>query len=116
MTQHRAFVDKLRQIAMGQVQNLRRQYQESEGKGIAIHSEEVRLDRDKKVLGSKRKVVYEPIDKVMVPWLRFAVDLDKYAATIDGLMGDLEQETDLSSIDINLEGFIGIENEGNDGT
>ena len=109
MAQHRAFVDRLRQIAMGQVQNARRQFQDSGGKGIPIYSEETHFDKSRREIGSKKKVSYEPIDKIMVPWLRFAVDLDKYAATIDGLMGDLEQDTDLNTIDINVEGFIGLD-------
>jgi len=109
MAQHRAFVDKLRQIAMGQVQQLRKDFIDSGGKGIPLHTEERSFDEQKREIGSKEKITYEQVDRSMVPWLRFAVELDKYTATIDGLMGDLDQDVDLNTIEINMEGFIGLE-------
>ena len=111
MAQHRAFVDKLRQIAMGQVQNLRKEFVDSGGLGIPVVSEETSFDAMKNEVASKKKITYEQIDRSMIPWLRFAVDLDKYAATIDGLLGDLDNQTDLNSIDVNIDGFIGMESD-----
>lgn len=109
MATHRAFVDRLRQIAMTQVQELRRKFKESEGKGVAVHTTEAHYDEKDRLLSSKHKTTFEPVDKAMMPWLKFAVELDKYSATIDGLMGELDNEQDLNVIDINLEGFLGLE-------
>lgn len=111
MATHRAFVDRLRQIAMSQVTELRRKFKESEGKGVAVHTTEAHYDEKDRLLSSKHKTTFEPVDKAMMPWLKFAVELDKYSATIDGLMGELDNEHDLNVIDINLEGFLGLEEE-----
>lgn len=108
MVQHKAFVDKLRQIAMSQVQTLRKQFLDSGMKGIPSYSEEVSYDKDGNKVASKQKLDYESMDKRLVPWMRFAVELDKYGATIDGLMHDIGQEDDINVIDINIEGFIGL--------
>ena len=111
MSQHRAFVDKLRQIAMSQVQSLRKEFMDSNGKGLKIESEETNYDADGNPVSSKKRITYERIDKSMVAWLKFAVDLDKYGATIDGLLGELDQSQDIDFIDVNIEGFIGFDDE-----
>jgi hypothetical protein len=111
MSQHRAFVDKLRQIAMSQVQSLRKEFVDSNGKGLKVESEETNYDADGNAVSSKKRTTYERIDKSMVAWLKFAVDLDKYGATIDGLLGELDQSQDIDFIDVNIEGFIGFDDE-----
>lgn len=109
MAQHRAFIDKLRSMAMNQVQTLRKRYIENDEKGIPVETEEQTFDDQGRAVSSRRKVTHEPIDKSLIPWLRFAVDLDKYAATIDGLMGDLDNQSGTSIIDVDVSGFIGLD-------
>lgn len=108
MAQHKGFVDKLRQVCMGQVQNLRKQVLDADGKGLPVHSQETTYDQQGNAVASKKKVTYEAPDRLLVSWLRFAVELDKYGATIDGLMSDLGAEDSVNVIDVNMEGFIGF--------
>lgn len=107
LAQHRAFVDQLRLYASTRIRQVLAQNENSGGKGIPNEALEKKFDSDGRLLSTIEKSSHEPVDKTLTNWMRFALELDRYASTIDGLMSDVGQNQQVDHISLDLGSFIG---------
>jgi len=107
LAQHKGFVDQLRLYASTRIRQLLGQNEQSGGKGIPHQTMEKKLDSDGRITSTSEKTTHEPIDKSLTNWMRFALELDRYSATIDGLMVDIGANQQVDHISMDLGSFLG---------
>ena len=107
MVQHKSFVDQLRFYASTRVRQIIQQNDRSGGKGIPVESTETKYDANRNIVDTVDKTTHELVDRSMVQWMRFALELDRYSATIDGLLTDVGAGQNVEEITVDVSGFIG---------
>ena len=107
LAQHKGFVDQLRLYASTRIRQVMQQNEQSGGKGIAVSSHEKKYDGDGRLVSTTEKSSHDPIDRALTNWMRFALELDRYSATIDGLMIDLNANEQIEHISLDLGSFMG---------
>lgn len=105
LQQRIAFANMSKAMLFDRMSRLSREATESGRNAIPIVTEVKSTDNKGKPTIVTR-TLWEPVDRMLVPLMRAALEFDKYAATLEGLLAGPEVGEEIDAIDVNFNGLL----------
>lgn len=102
LQKHIAFGNFLKSMAADRVAKVTHL---SKDGGLPMKTETETVDPEGRVT-RRVTTTHEPVDRVLLPWLRLMLDADRYIANLAGLMDGPDDLENIDVIDVSLEGLV----------
>lgn len=103
LTYHIEATNRLKAMAFDRIQKM---LKSSGSKGLPIETQVTSKDEDGNVTGTQERVTFDPVDKHILPWMKYIQDLNEHVAVLQGIAGGIEAKEEIEYIDVSFDNFL----------